>query len=198
MQLSLNCSAQASQLIQSGPSRDGTKPELINLPKPIWVLQWFLGAYSALSHAPDWAVLFAWVQCSAPAGSTCPYDAATPFNETLPNPKALGSRQRHPVSSEGISKDAAGLISTAQTEYRCPGPDPASLSAKLPLAGRQCSAVQAGLGSSIATSPWHGVWRSRPRQAELVQHPQLSKYQTCINHWRTERPQQSGNDFRMG
>lgn len=43
MQLSLSCSAQASQLIQSRPSRAGTKPELINLPEPIWVLQESLG-----------------------------------------------------------------------------------------------------------------------------------------------------------
>lgn len=68
-------------------------------------------------------------------------------------------------------------------------------SAKLSCVGRQCSA---GLRSRTATFAWYGVWRSQPCHAELAQHPWLSKYQTCINHWRTGRPQQSGNDFRMG
>lgn len=180
MQLSLSCSAQASQLIQSRPSRAGTKPELINLPKPIWVLQWFLGTCSARSGAQDWGGLCAQLWLA-------PHGAAAPL--TRPNTQSSGEQAEAPTHPEGISKVWQGLLALLSQMPAVPA---------LILPGcLQSSRTRAGLGSSAATLAQCRVWGSAvpgtPGPASLAQWAL-----NCINQCRTERPQQSGNDFRMG
>lgn len=110
MQLSLNHSVQASQLIQTGPSRAGTKPELINLPKPIWVLQRFLGACTALSPVPEWGGGFAWAQCWALAASACLCDAAAQLTMPFQHPKHRGAGRDTLAALKAIAQMRQGLL----------------------------------------------------------------------------------------
>lgn len=108
MQLSLSCSAQASQLIQSRPSRAGTKPELINLPKPIWVLQRFLGTCSVRSGARTGGGLCAQLCLALLEWQLC--------WRGLCNTQSSGEQAETPRHPEGSSKGVAGLKSSAQAE----------------------------------------------------------------------------------
>lgn len=193
MQLSLNHSAQASQLIQTGPSRAGTKPELINLPKPIWVLQWFLGACTALSPAPEWGGGFAWVQCWALAASVCSCDAAAQLTMPFQHPKHQGAGGGTPAALKAIAQMRQGLL-----VLHSPITGVLALILHLWLWSSQLqeqSALKPRQCGEAGQPHLHGTVPEEVSHAMPSRTGSSRRAKTCINHWRTERPQQSDQRF---
>lgn len=152
MQLSLSCSAQASQLIQSRPSRAGTKPELINLPEPIWVLQESLG--TALCVLALCAEGVCAQLCLAPhEGQLC--------WQGLSNPQSSGELAQTPAQPQA----SAGL---------CQGLSERSAAASW------CQPCAAGpLQSCHVREGTTALPEAQPHQAQLGHLPWLTDYWTA-------------------